>query len=62
MLIVCFGDIVTMILNRVDKTLEKKIKLVKAKWMSYYVGKDRKNDTPESILRYRKDQEDKEHG
>ena len=41
MLIICFGDILTMILNRIDKTLEKKIKLVKEKWISYYLEDDR---------------------
>ena len=46
MLIVCCGDILTMILNRIDKTLEKKIKLVKEKWISHYLedGRNKKED------------------
>ncbi len=41
MLVVCCGDILTMILNRMDKSLEKKLKLVKEKWLSYYLGSER---------------------
>ncbi len=41
MLVVCCGDILTMILNRIDKALEKKLKLVKEKWLSYYLGSER---------------------
>ena len=42
MLIVCFGDVLAMILSRIDKTLEKKIKLVKEKWVAYYLEEERK--------------------
>ena len=44
MLVVCCGDILTMILNRIDKTLEKKIKLVKEKWMSFYLKESRNEE------------------